>query len=373
MLLTVVEGAEEVEARTTLEDPVDRTLLMEEASPVSFATREQKDAPRGEQEERDSSLVSWGLSERTSTPVPMEIVPQAQRKRRGDERKDTNRKDGTSGFSEEDQMAKVRRLPLIPPEGGVVQAGTPERHSPSAHEEAQEVIVTKAEAPSGETKAAQPQGVSQEGIKANLGRGARAQDLWVHRIRELSAGLGVATEPNWVPISSECWFGSPDGSVAMVADPAAGTPPCILREKGPSYVAVDWRPITVVGVYLPHHRNKAGLGNPARIKQILDRIGDLVRKCHPRPVVIAGDFNSHSEKWGCSLRQRNPSGEVVIGWAAGLGLLLLNRESTGTCIMPGGVSSVIDLTWAYLSVARMVSEWRVEVEGETLSDHRYIV
>ncbi|XP_025156898.1 uncharacterized protein LOC112589099 [Harpegnathos saltator] len=329
MLPTVVEGAEEGEARTPLEDPVDRTLLMEEASPAPSATREQEDAPGGEQEERDSSLVSWGLPERTSTPVPMEIVPQAQRKRRGDERKDTNRKDGTSGSSEEDQMAKVRQVqsadyppttlvegetvsdpplsplvvvddsPSYPSEEGVVQAGTPERQSPSAHEEAQEVIATKAEAPSGETEAVQPQGVSQE--EANLGRGARAQDLWVHRIRELDAGLGVATEPNWVSISSECWFGSPDGSVAMVADPAAETPPCVLREKR----SLDPR-----------------------------QDGDLVRKCHPRPVVIAGDFNAHSEEWGCSPRQRDPRDEVVIGWAARLGLLLLNRGSTSTCIRP---------------------------------------
>ncbi|EFN89595.1 hypothetical protein EAI_07127 [Harpegnathos saltator] len=171
MLPTVVEGAEEGEARTPLEDPVDRTLLMEEASPAPSATREQEDAPGGEQEERDSSLVSWGLPERTSTPVPMEIVPQAQRKRRGDERKDTNRKDGTSGSSEEDQMAKVRQVqsadypPTTLVEGET--AGTPQSQSPSAHEEAQEVIATKAEAPSGETEAAQPQGVSQEEVKVD--------------------------------------------------------------------------------------------------------------------------------------------------------------------------------------------------------------
>ncbi|XP_025157302.1 uncharacterized protein LOC112589198 [Harpegnathos saltator] len=300
------------------------------------------------------------------------------------------RKDGTSGSSEEDQMAKVRRVqsadlppstlvegetagdpplsplmvvddfPSYPPEEGVLQVGTPERQSPSAHEEAQEVIAIKAEAPSGETEAAQPQGVSQEG--ANLGRGARAQDLWVHSIRELGAGLRVATEPNWVPISNECWFGSPDGSVTMVADPAAGNPPCVLREKGSSYVVVDWGPITVGGVYLLHHRNKVGLDSPACIKGILDKIGDLVRKCHPRPVITAGNFNAQSEEWGCSPRQRDPRGDFVIGWAAGLGRLLLNRGSTGTCIRPGGGSSVIDSTSASLSAARMVSEWRMEVE-----------
>ncbi|EFN82253.1 hypothetical protein EAI_04117, partial [Harpegnathos saltator] len=80
-----------------------------------------------------------------------------------------------------------------------------------------------------------------------------------------------------------------------------------------------------------------------------------------------------SEEWGCSSRQRHPRGEAVIGWAAGLGLLLVNSGSTGTSVRPGGGSSVNDLTWASLSAARTISEWRVEAEGETLSDHRYIV
>ncbi|EFN78576.1 hypothetical protein EAI_15674, partial [Harpegnathos saltator] len=90
------------------------------------------------------------------------------------------------------------------------------------------------------------------------------------------------------------------------------------------------------------------------------------------PVVIAGDFNAHSEGWGCSPRQRDPWGEAVISWAAGLGLLSMNRGSTSTCVRPGG-QSVIDLTWATPSAAGLFQEWRVEAEGESLSDHRYIV
>ncbi|EFN86620.1 hypothetical protein EAI_11108, partial [Harpegnathos saltator] len=89
------------------------------------------------------------------------------------------------------------------------------------------------------------------------------------------------------------------------------------------------------------------------------------------PVVIAGDFNAHSEGWGCSPRQRDPRGETVIGWAAGLGLLLMSRGSTSTCVRPGG-RSVIDLTWATPLAAGMFQEWRVEAEGESLSDHRHI-
>ncbi|EFN76924.1 hypothetical protein EAI_07940, partial [Harpegnathos saltator] len=81
---------------------------------------------------------------------------------------------------------------------------------------------------------------------------------------------------------------------------------------------------------------------------------------------------AHSTEWGCSPRQEDPRGRAMVDWAAGLGLLLINRGSTSTCVRPKG-ESVIDLTWASPSAARMFREWVVEAEGETLSDHRYIV
>ncbi|EFN89486.1 hypothetical protein EAI_10384, partial [Harpegnathos saltator] len=90
------------------------------------------------------------------------------------------------------------------------------------------------------------------------------------------------------------------------------------------------------------------------------------------PVVVAGDFNAHSEGWGCSPRQRDPRGEALIDWAAGLDLLLMNKGSASTCVRLKR-ESVIDLTWATPSADRLFREWMVEVEGETLSDHRYIV
>ncbi|XP_011136525.2 uncharacterized protein LOC105181458 [Harpegnathos saltator] len=161
--------------------------------------------------------------------------------------------------------------------------------------------------------------------KANLGGGVQAQDLWSHRILELDAALRMATEPHWVPRNSASWFGSPDGLVAVVANPGARTPPCELRERGSSFVAIDYGPITVMGVYLHHHKNIVGLGSS------------------PRPP-----------------RQRDPRGEAVIDWAVGLDLLLMNRESASTCVQPEG-ESVIDLTWAFPSAAWLFQEWKVEV------------
>ncbi|EFN77128.1 hypothetical protein EAI_10688, partial [Harpegnathos saltator] len=91
------------------------------------------------------------------------------------------------------------------------------------------------------------------------------------------------------------------------------------------------------------------------------------------PVVVAGDFNAHSEEWGCSPRQRDPRGNVVADWAAELGLVLMNTGSTCTCVRPGGGESVIDLTLASPSAARNFREWVVEEERESLSDHRYVM
>ncbi|EFN81590.1 hypothetical protein EAI_00539, partial [Harpegnathos saltator] len=89
--------------------------------------------------------------------------------------------------------------------------------------------------------------------------------------------------------------------------------------------------------------------------------------------IVAGDFNAHSKKWGCSPRQKDPRGDAVADWAAGLGLVLVNRGSTSTFVRPGEKGeTVIDLTWASPSAARLFRRWVVEKERESPSDHRYV-
>ncbi|XP_025160812.1 uncharacterized protein LOC105184114 [Harpegnathos saltator] len=126
-----------------------------------------------------------------------------------------------------------------------------------------------------------------EAEKANLGRGHRIQDLLVHGLIELAAGLEVVTEPSWIPVNNPELFGSRYGLVAMMAHPASGSPPCKHRKQGTSYMSVDWGSVTVVEVYLPHCRNRAGLGELPPVMGILDEVKDVVRRCHPRPVVVA--------------------------------------------------------------------------------------
>ncbi|XP_025152733.1 uncharacterized protein LOC112588148 [Harpegnathos saltator] len=275
---------------------------------------------QGEDGEVASTVLmsqEWGTQyarDTSSSDTRMETAPLGRKKRTGTEDKEAE------GF---------RRGP------------GPEKKGEEAP--AQEATDIKVNTPSGETGTALPSEVSHEGVDVDspeearvLGTGTRAQDLFCNRILELGAGLGVATEPHYVLHTSKGWFGSSDGSVAMVANPAAGTPPCVLRAKGSSFVAVDCGPITVVGVYLHHRKNNKGLGDLARIERVLDRIGDLVRWCYPRPIVIAGNFNAHSEGWGYSPWQRDSRGEALIDWAVGLGLSLINEGSAITCVRLNG-------------------------------------
>ncbi|EFN82523.1 hypothetical protein EAI_00543, partial [Harpegnathos saltator] len=88
------------------------------------------------------------------------------------------------------------------------------------------------------------------------------------------------------------------------------------------------------------------------------------------PVIVAGDFNAHSEEWGCSPRQKDPRGDAVADWAADLSHMLLNTGSTSTFVRSGG--EAINLTWAFPSAARLFRRWVVEKEKESLSDHRYV-
>lgn len=73
--------------------------------------------------------------------------------------------------------------------------------------------------------------------------------------------------------------------------------------------------------------------------------------------------------WGS--RQTNPRGVILEEWAAELSLILLNRSRVSTFVRRTG-ESIIDLTWASPSAARMVRSWGVAEHEEHLSDHRYI-
>ncbi|XP_043604780.1 uncharacterized protein LOC122577511 [Bombus pyrosoma] len=121
--------------------------------------------------------------------------------------------------------------------------------------------------------------------------------------------------------------------------------------------------MVVVGVYVSPNSGWAAF------EEFLDGIGDCVRRHFPRQILVLGDFNAHSAEWGNP--RTNARGRALSDWAAGLGLLLVNRGTTSTCVTWRG-SSAVDITWASPDTFRRITGWRVAERIETLSDHLYI-
>lgn len=201
-------------------------------------------------------------------------------------------------------------------------------------------------------------------IQANVGRARAAQDLLLQTIAEYGCTLGIVAEPNHVPEKHPCWAGDELGSVAITWRWWQGAPVCTLLESGRHYVAVRWGSTAVIGVYLPPS------GTFANFETWLEDLEACIRRLQPLPTLVAGDFNSWSQTWGS--RRTGVRGRALEEWAAALDLVLLNRGNTATCVRTQG-ESVIDLTWASPSAARMVRKWEVMTDVEHLSDHRYIL
>ncbi|XP_024224851.1 uncharacterized protein LOC112213192 [Bombus impatiens] len=200
-------------------------------------------------------------------------------------------------------------------------------------------------------------------LQTNLGRSRRAQYLLYQTIRESTVALAFVAEPYRVLDSPE-WVGDTDEMVAVTwtSTPGAFAHGALL-ERGNGYVAVEWAGMGVVGVYASPNSGWAAF------EEFLDGVSDCVRRRLPRKVLVLGDFNAHFTEWGNA--RTNARGRTLSTWAAGLGLLLVNRGSTRTCVAWRG-SSIVDITWACLDAFRRISGWRVAEGVETLSDHFYI-
>ncbi|XP_037294130.1 uncharacterized protein LOC119189191 [Manduca sexta] len=173
-------------------------------------------------------------------------------------------------------------------------------------------------------------------LQANINHCARAQDLLVQSLAQWSIHVAVVSEPYFVP--RDDWAGDSDGSVAVIT----GVPPAPRPSKK----------------------------SLAEFESFLIRLGTLVvQSSQPRPVLVAGDFNAKSLAWGSSVTDARGKGPGGMG-----DLLRTGRPKSGsedTCVRHNG-GSVVDITFATPDLARRVQGWRVLVEEETLSDHRYI-
>lgn len=140
------------------------------------------------------------------------------------------------------------------------------------------------------------------------------------------------------------WVMDTSGRAAITWPPALD-PHGALLNRGNGYVAVEWAGIVVVGIYVSPNSGLTVFGD------FLDEVGDCIRRCHPRQVLVLGDFNAHSILWGNS--RTTARGRWLTDWASGLGLALVNKGATKTCVA-WRRALVIDLTWAMPGLYRMI-------------------
>jgi hypothetical protein len=172
-------------------------------------------------------------------------------------------------------------------------------------------------------------------LQCNLGRSRRAQDLLFQNIRKSEVALATVAETYRVP-NAPNWIGDLDRLTVVTRTPTLGAFGALL-DRGSGYVAVEWPGIAVVAVYVSPNSGLAAFGD------FLDDVGECVKRCFPRQVLVLVDFNAHSTQWGNSAT--NTRGRWLTDWAAGLGLLLANKGTASTCVAWRG-SSVFDVTWA---------------------------
>ena len=198
-------------------------------------------------------------------------------------------------------------------------------------------------------------------LQANVNHSSGAQDLLVQSIAEWSVDIAVVCEPYLVPDNTN-WIGDLDGSVTVVSGDNNG-PTLTPLERGSGYVVAGWSNYVIVGVYFSPNRSLA------EFETFLDSVRAAICRQSQGKTLVLGDFNAKARAWGNPTS--NSKGEAVQVWAVLSGLSLLNIGSAFTCVRHNG-GSVVDLTFATPAVARNVTNWRVEKEVETLSDHRYI-
>jgi hypothetical protein len=87
------------------------------------------------------------------------------------------------------------------------------------------------------------------------------------------------------------WIADLDVSTAVTWTPTLGASGALL-DRGSGYIAIEWAGIAVVAVYVSPNSGLAAFGN------FLDEVGECVKRCFPRQVLVLVDFNAHSTQWG---------------------------------------------------------------------------
>jgi hypothetical protein len=201
-----------------------------------------------------------------------------------------------------------------------------------------------------------------EALQTNANHSARAQDLVTQVMAEWGVSVAVVAEPWCVPPQPN-WAGASDGSVAIIVPAVGNFPTLVLVDRGPGYVAAKWESMVIVGTYFSPNKPLIDF------ERHLESLGRVIRRVAPKPVLLMGDLNAKSVAWGSPADDAR--GAALGDWAVAMGLAIVNRGNTNTCVRRQG-GSIVDITMATPVVAGRIGDWRVMEDVETLSDHVYI-
>uniref|UniRef100_A0ABD2X125 Endonuclease/exonuclease/phosphatase domain-containing protein n=1 Tax=Trichogramma kaykai TaxID=54128 RepID=A0ABD2X125_9HYME len=176
-------------------------------------------------------------------------------------------------------------------------------------------------------------------LQLNLNHCESAQDLVLQTVRELKVDVAILSDQHRPLTPPNTWISDADNQAAIWV--RGGVP--VQRIYAPPRLS---------------HEEFIGL---------LNNIVDEARG--KTPVLVASDFNAWATEWGS--RETKPRGRALLNALATLDVLLLNTGSEPTFVGEQG-ESVIDLTFASVSLYNRVGSWRVS-DVYTSSDHKAIV
>ncbi|XP_067207849.1 uncharacterized protein [Linepithema humile] len=134
-------------------------------------------------------------------------------------------------------------------------------------------------------------------LQANVNHAGGAQDLLIQYMTEVRTSLAIVTELYRILDNPRWW-----GSTA-------------------NWVAVEWGTYLVIGCYCSPRMDRTNF------REFLNSVSTLLDPNMSRPILFLGDFNARSFQWDkkCSVK-----GRLLADWAAGRGLILVNRDDTPT-------------------------------------------
>lgn len=123
--------------------------------------------------------------------------------------------------------------------------------------------------------------------------------------------------------------------------------------------------VEIIGVKIQINNFKLNVGSIYITNNIEERDLDDVLGQLPKPHVLAGDFNAHSQAWGSY--KEDVRGKTVLNFLSNNELVYLNNGSITRKACPPRRSSAIDLTLVSTDIS-LIIDWEV-LEFPTQSDH----